>query len=227
MVHCPEEKVIRTLIVNAERKISPEFSPETGDDGNHTPDMPTQQLTSSPDTLALEPYDWLEGLKRNEPWLRRVLFNRVGDRDVVDDLMQEISLAISRPELRPREENRLGAWLYQVAIRQAYMYRRKMGRLRRHVASQPVETSEATGDAAENPLHWLLGREHRQAVRQALHGLKELDREILMLKYSENWTYQQLADHLGVSVHTIEHRLLKAKKELRQLLKQAHVEELT
>jgi len=183
--------------------------------------------SSAPDEVAVEPYDWLAGLKQNEPWLRRVLFNRVGDKDVVDDLMQEIGLAISRPELRPREAGRLGAWLYQVAIRQAYLYRRKMGRLRRHVESTPVETVEASGQQAENPLHWLLGREHRQAVKKALEGLREIDREILMLKYSENWTYQQLATHLGVTVHTVEHRLLKAKKELRQLLKQAHVEEVT
>ena len=177
--------------------------------------------------MAVEPYDWLAGLKQNEPWLRRVLWNRVGDKDVVDDLMQEIGLAISRSELRPKEAGRLGAWLYQVAVRQAYLYRRKMGRYRRHVESTPVDSIEAVGQETENPLHWVLGREHRQAVRKALEGLREIDREILMLKYSENWTYQQLAAHLGVTVHTIEHRLLKAKKELRQLLKQAHVEELT
>lgn len=177
--------------------------------------------------MALKPYDWLGGLKRNEPWLRRVLFNRVGDKDVVDDLMQEIGLAISRPELRPEDPERLGAWLYQVAVRQAYLYRRKMGRLRRHVESTPVENQEITGNQEENPLHWLLGREHRQAVRQALQELREIDREILMLKYTENWTYQQLAARLGVTVHTVEHRLLKAKKHLRQLLRQAHLEELT
>ncbi|WP_437224567.1 RNA polymerase sigma factor [Planctomicrobium sp. SH661] len=189
--------------------------------------MTTHHPPPVQDGVAVEPYDWLAGLKRNEPWLRRVLFNRVGDRDVVDDLMQEISLAISRPELRPRDASRLGSWLYQVAVRQAYMYRRKMGRLRRHVDSTPVEASEVPTDEAENPLHWLLGREHRQAVKKALQGLRETDREILMLKYSENWTYQQLAERLGVTVHTIEHRLLKTKKKLRQLLKQAHVEELT
>jgi len=175
----------------------------------------------------MEPDDWLAALKRNEPWLRRVLFNRVGDKDVVDDLMQEIGLAISRPDLRPQDPGKLGAWLYQVAVRQAYQYRRKMGRLRRHVESTPVEARDISGDQEENPLHWLLGREHRQAVRQALQGLRDTDREILMLKYSENWTYQQLAARLGVTVHTIEHRLLKAKKQLRQLLRQAHVEELT
>jgi RNA polymerase sigma-70 factor (ECF subfamily) len=45
-----------------------------------------------------------------------------------------------------------------------------------------------------------------------------LDREILMLKYTENWNYQQLAEHLGVTLHTVEYRLLRARKRLRQEL---------
>jgi RNA polymerase sigma factor (sigma-70 family) len=188
--------------------------------------MATQSSTVIPSTTSPESYDWLAGLRHNEPWLRRVLYNRVGDRDVVDDLMQEIGLAISRPELRPKDPSRLGSWLYQVAIRQAYLYRRKMGRMRRHVESTPVEANETPGQENENPLHWLLGNEHQQAVRKAIAGLRDIDRELLMLKYTENWTYQQLAERLGVTVHTVEHRLLKAKKNLRQLLKQAHVEEI-
>lgn len=188
--------------------------------------MATQSSTATPTISPPESYDWLAGLRQNEPWLRRVLYNRVGDPDVVDDLMQEISLAISRPDLRPTDPTRLGSWLYQVAIRQAYLYRRKMGRMRKYVDSTPVEANETPGHESENPLHWVLGNEHQQAVRKAIAGLKEIDRELLMLKYTENWTYQQLADRLGVTVHTVEHRLLKAKKNLRQLLKQANVEEL-
>jgi RNA polymerase sigma-70 factor (ECF subfamily) len=175
-------------------------------------------------SAATEDYDWLAGLKQHEPWLRKVLFNRVGDRDVVDDLMQEIGLAISRPELRPREVERLGAWLYRVAVKQSYLYRRKMGRYRKHITGTDEAATGAAEKTASNPLNWLLGKEHQQAVRKCLQELGETDREILMLKYAENWTYQQLADRLGVTVHTIEHRLLKAKKRLRQKLQQAHVE---
>ncbi|WP_437185653.1 RNA polymerase sigma factor [Planctomicrobium sp. SH668] len=172
-------------------------------------------------------YDWLAGLRENEPWLRRVIYNRVGDRDVVDDVMQEISLAITRPEIRPKESQRLSSWLYQVAVRQAYLYRRKMGRQRRHFAPASNASVDSAIGHEVDPIHWLMGREHQQGIREALKGLSETDREILMLKYGENWTYQQLADRLGVTVHTIEHRLLRSKKKLRQLLKSAHVEEVT
>jgi RNA polymerase sigma-70 factor (ECF subfamily) len=36
-----------------------------------------------------------------------------------------------------------------------------------------------------------------------------------MLKYTEGWGYRELADHLGVSIKTIEYRLLRARQSLR------------
>jgi RNA polymerase sigma-70 factor (ECF subfamily) len=52
-------------------------------------------------------------------------------------------------------------------------------------------------------------------VTAALEKLKPPDREILLLKYTEKWSYEQLAEHLGVSVKTVEYRLLRARRAMR------------
>ena len=39
-----------------------------------------------------------------------------------------------------------------------------------------------------------------------------------MLKYSEDWSYRQLAELLGVKEDTVEYRLTKARKNLRRSL---------
>lgn len=211
------------LILNIST-ISKKTIPESPLPGNDSERMATIVTTTGSMSQAIQNDDWFALLKQHEPWLRKVLFNRVGDADVVDDLMQEIGLAISRPELRPSDINRLGAWLYRVAVKQSYLYRRKMGRYRRYVSGGDEAVESAEGKDQPDPLQWLMGREHQQAVQKCLKTLGDTDREILMLKYGENWTYQQLADRLGVTVHTIEHRLIKAKKRLRQLLHQANIE---
>jgi RNA polymerase sigma-70 factor (ECF subfamily) len=48
-----------------------------------------------------------------------------------------------------------------------------------------------------------------------------------MLKYTENWTYQQMADHLGVPVRNIEYRLLHARQHLRRALVRREVTSLS
>ena len=131
--------------------------------------------------------------------------------------MQNIALAIVRQRDTLSQINRIGAWLYQVAVRQVLMYRRTSGRRRRFLDRLQVEPSQLAMDPIQ-PLQHLLAAENSAALHHALQQLPELDRQILMLKYSEDWSYRQLSEHLGVREDTIEYRLLKARKRLRQLL---------
>jgi len=129
--------------------------------------------------------------------------------------MQEVALAVVRSD-GPDKPARLGPWLYRIAVRQALLYLRQAGRRRNLVNRWKQRRPDEQLDS--DPLEWLLGKERRQSVRKALEGLPAGDREILMLKHSEGWSYQKIADQLGVKRHTIEYRLLKARRRLRQLL---------
>ena len=68
------------------------------------------------------------------------------------------------------------------------------------------------------PLDWLLADERRDAVRSALERLRDQDRELLLLKYTEEWKYQQIAEHLGITETAVEARLHRARKRLRREL---------
>jgi RNA polymerase sigma-70 factor (ECF subfamily) len=69
-----------------------------------------------------------------------------------------------------------------------------------------------------DPLDWLLAEEQRALVRRALEQLPRRDAEILLLKYTENWTYRQLAEHLGLSTSAVEARLHRARQTMRRQL---------
>ena len=71
---------------------------------------------------------------------------------------------------------------------------------------------------AEAPGAWLFRKEQSQTVSRALNHLNASDRELLLLKYTEGWGYRELAERLGVTVKTIEYRLLRARDGLRQQL---------
>ena len=67
--------------------------------------------------------------------------------------------------------------------------------------------------------------ELRQTVREALQTLAPKDREILLLKYTEDWSYHQLAAHLGIGHSAVEARLHRARQRLRDRLIQTSVSE--
>ena len=166
--------------------------------------------------------DWETALEQHRPWLRKVLRCRVGDQHAVDDLLQEISLAVIRQSSReapavPSDPERVAPWLYRLAVRQSINFHRRSGR---KSAAKPMAQIDSFAENTE-PLDWMLAEEERNATQQAMKQLRAQDREILLLKYTENWSYRQLARHLGVKERTVEYRLMRARQNLRNLLTRA------
>lgn len=147
-------------------------------------------------------------------WLRTVLVVRSGERLAVEELFQELAVAVLRkPPVHVLSEKQ-PAWLYGMAVRIALLYRRKRGRqrrLQRAVCDQGGERDAVPLD----PLGWLLADERRQLVRQSLLRMTPKDRELLVLKYTEDWSYRDLAARLGVTESAVEARLHRARARLR------------
>jgi RNA polymerase sigma-70 factor (ECF subfamily) len=71
-----------------------------------------------------------------------------------------------------------------------------------------------------------LAEERRKLVRAALARLPGRDAEILMLKYTENWSYHQIASHLGIGHSAVEARLHRARARMRAELAALNVVEI-
>jgi len=171
--------------------------------------------------------DWQAALAEHRRWLRTIVYSRLQDRDATDEVMQEIALAAVRQSAPLLDPTKVAPWLYRLAIRQVLLYRRKMGR-RRKLLNRYTELGKERndGEPVGDPLHWLLADERRQLVRVALQRMAERDAEILLLKYTENWSYHQIAAHLGVSHSAVESRLHRARQRMRQELTAMEVVEI-
>jgi RNA polymerase sigma factor (sigma-70 family) len=163
--------------------------------------------------------DWSSVLAEHERWLRTVICARVGEPQAIDEVMQEVCLAAVRQQAPITDPARVAPWLYQLAVRYSLLYRRKQGRRRKLIDrfAQRDRPSEADNRQID-PLDWLLVEERRTQVRQAMSRLPRRDAEILLLKYTENWSYRAMAEHLGVSPSAIETRLHRARHRLRSEL---------
>ena len=167
--------------------------------------------------------DWQAALAQHDRWLRTIVLARVRERQAVDDVMQEVALAAVRQAAPLADAAKVAPWLYRLAVRQSLLYRRKCGRRRRLQESYEnrQERHHENGHTAQSslePLGWLLSDERQALVRQALGRIAARDREILLLKYTENWNYGQIASHLGISHSAIEARLHRARQRLREQL---------
>ncbi|MFW6124561.1 MAG: RNA polymerase sigma factor [Pirellulales bacterium] len=163
--------------------------------------------------------DWAAALAEHEPWLRRVIAARVGEPQAVGEVLQEVSLVAVRQKAPLEDPEKIAPWLYRLAVTQSLLYRRKMGRKRKLTDRYAQRERPTEADTRHpDPLGWLVGEERRQAVRSAVGKLSDRDAEILMLKYTQDWSYKQIAEHLGLSQSAVEARLHRARQRLRRQL---------
>jgi RNA polymerase sigma-70 factor (ECF subfamily) len=163
--------------------------------------------------------DWNAALAEHDRWLRTVVFARLGEPQAVDDVMQEVSLAAVRQHAPLEDPSKIAPWLYRLAVTQSLMYRRKRGRQRKLADRCAQRLKPADGHSQPgDPLRWLLAGERRELVRKALGRLARRDVELLLLKYSEDWSYRQLTEHLGISQTALQARLHRARQSLRHEL---------
>lgn len=164
--------------------------------------------------------DWQAALAQHQRWLRTVILARVREPQAVDEVLQEVALAAVRQAAPLADAGKIAPWLYRLAVLQSLLYRRKCGRQRRLNAryNQAVQYDGCGAQPAADPLSWLVAKERRALVRRALANLARRDAEILLLKYTEDWSYHRIAAHLGISHAAVEARLHRARARLREEL---------
>ncbi|MCS7303969.1 MAG: sigma-70 family RNA polymerase sigma factor [Thermoguttaceae bacterium] len=174
---------------------------------------------SAPPTAETPRLDWARLLRDHERWLRTVVYARLREAQAVDEVMQEVALAAVAQKAPLADPAKVGPWLYRLAVRQALLYRRRQGRHRKLLDRYAHrESSMAEKGGRPDPLQWLLAAERQQLLQRALDHLPSRDAEILLLKYTEDWSYRQIAEHLGTTEGAIQARLHRARAKLREQL---------
>ncbi len=150
-------------------------------------------------------------------WSARVLavcHGRVGNASTAEDLAQETLLRALRALGSIREPERFGSWICGIATRTCLDWLKS--KQRTEVSIDPAETP-----AAQVPSHGESSNDSWDQLYQEIEQLPAECREVLMLYYYSESTYQELGEMLEVSAATINARLTKARKLLRHRLSEA------
>lgn len=150
-------------------------------------------------------------IRHYDPFLRALAFRLLGDRDRMDDALQEAYLKAFRALPRFRGESALRTWLYRIA------YNACLDELERssRVAALPL-AGMAEEPASGSDLAEAVSR--RQCLAAALAGLPVDARAAVLLVDAEGFDYREAARILGVPAGTVASRLNRARAALRRTL---------
>jgi RNA polymerase sigma factor (sigma-70 family) len=152
------------------------------------------------------------------PELFGLVYRVLGDRMETEDTLQEAFLKLAdEPELLPRPDAEVAAWLRRVGMNLAFNRLRSQKRARARLEQVGrLEASGATPDAGDlgGPADVVVRGEERAAVRRALAEVPERQRECLLMRHS-GYSYAEIAATLGIAVGSVGVLLARAEHALR------------
>lgn len=149
--------------------------------------------------------------------VHNMVFYSLGDAVFAEDVSQAIFLKIFRALPGFRFESSLATWIYRIALNECLNQNRRTGA--QHV---PLDTILGSGDEIDGNL--LPDVEHERSQRQEIiqQAVLELSpklRTVVVLKYIEGLSYEEIAQILNCSTGTVASRLSRALSGLESRLR--------
>jgi len=135
-----------------------------------------------------------------------------GHREVAEDVAQQVFLKIFNKIGDFRQASEFTTWLYRITINACIDEQRKTRRF------FSLENLFGELRARKTPDEKVERREVADEVQKAIGALKEKYRLPILLKYSEDLSYEEIAKVLDCSIGTVSSRLNRGHKMLAQKL---------
>jgi RNA polymerase sigma-70 factor, ECF subfamily len=148
-------------------------------------------------------------IRHYDPGLRALAFRLLGDRDLMDDVLQEAYVKAFKGLRGFRGDAKLGTWLYRIA------YNACLDELRRSRRGDELPLTDGLPSRSPDPGEVAAGR---QDLARALAALPPDERAAVLLVDAQGFDYRQAGEVLGVPEGTVASRLNRARASLRTAL---------
>ena len=154
-------------------------------------------------------------INEHQGLIHKVCIMYESDRDVRNDLFQEIVLQLWRSFPSFRGESKITTWMYRIALNTAISGYRKQTR--------NVKTEDL------NEMHFNIseqygaddGEENVQRLQWAIRQLSDIERAMVMMALEEI-PYDEIAETIGITQNNVRVRMNRIREKLRRIMTAQH-----
>ena len=154
-----------------------------------------------------------------------VVFRMINHREDARDVTQDVFIKAFRRLRSFQGRSSLATWLYAIAVNQSISERRRRATASRSGRVQMSLLAGADGEGTYDPpgsepgpAERVGADETRRQIEQAIAGLPDDYRTVVLLRDIEGLDYGSISNVLGCSRGTVKSRLHRARLELRRKL---------
>jgi RNA polymerase sigma-70 factor (ECF subfamily) len=149
--------------------------------------------------------------------LHSLIFYSLGDRIWAEDVLQIVFVKIYKGLPAFRFEAHPSTWMYRIAVNECINQQERRGAV--HVPFEEILGSDDEMDRAALPDLAHAHRERREIIQRAVMDLPPKFRTVVVLKYLEGLSYDEIAAVLECSAGTVASRLNRALHRLETQLR--------
>ena len=155
-----------------------------------------------------------------------IAYRMLGNMEEAKDLAQEVFLSVFESIKDLREEIKFEAWLTQITLnhcRNRWKYLKRRQYFNSDSLDDPIETEDgsmprAIVDPSDNPETLYEKKNIQQFIQRGLMKLKEDQRELIVLRDLQGFSYEEMGQWLGLPEGTIKSKLHRARMDLKEVL---------
>jgi len=155
-----------------------------------------------------------------------IAYRMLGNMEEAKELSQEVFLSVFESIKDLREEMKFSAWLTQITLnhcRNKWKYLKRRQYFNSDSLDDPVETEDGEmakemPDQSNNPEMLYEKKTVQQFVRRGLERLKEEQRELVVLRDLQGYSYEEIGQLVHLPAGTIKSKLHRARMDLKEIL---------
>lgn len=162
-------------------------------------------------------------VSENEGRIFNTIYSLVGNHEDALDLTQETFISAYRSIGKFRHESSISTWLYRIAVNLCKKNNMKkysqnlvfVSSLDDPDSGRQISLQASVDESVSNILET---DEQSSRLWVQIHALPKKYRTVIVLKYLQELSYEEIADIVGCSMGTVKSRLARGKERLRQRL---------
>jgi len=158
----------------------------------------------------------------NRRWIASVALAHKPVEADLDDVLQDVAASLVRHIGQLRDPSRFRPWLRTLARNAAISTGRRATVARRHLTPLDAHALERPDPSAGRVVDLVAARRETERTLEAMESIAPDQRECLMLRV-QGLSQKAIAARLDVPVTTVESRLAKARRKLRETLEREGV----
>ena len=159
-----------------------------------------------------------ELVRRYQRPISAYVYRMVGNYESALDLTQEIFIKVYASLRKYRSEFKFSTWIYKIAHNAA------VDHLRRSSTREQSLISGSESDQFELPIESRRlspeqeseRKERRVEIESVVRALPANYRELIILRHSQDLTYEEIVEVTGLPLGTVKNRLFRAREMMRQ-----------